>query len=110
MIDETIARIEQRLKNSESMKPETRAELLKLLATLKSEVGELSKTEEDHARSITGFTDLSTHEATRNEQNPQLLKLSLEGLSKSVDGFETSHPQLVKIVNHICKMLSDVGI
>ena len=110
MIDDTIARIEQRLKNSESIKPETRTELLKLLATLKAEMGALSSTEADHARSITGFTDISTHEATRAEQNPQLLKLSLEGLSKSVDGFESSHPQLVGIVNTICKMLADVGI
>jgi Domain of unknown function (DUF4404) len=110
MIDDTIARIEQRLKNAESIKSQTRFELLNLIATLKSEMEGLSSIEEDHARSITGFTDLSTHEATRSEQNPQLLKLSLEGLSKSVDGFETSHPQLVKIVNSICKMLADVGI
>ena len=66
-----------------------------MLGTLKSEVAELSKTHGEEAQSIAGFTELSAHEATRTEQNPELLRLSLEGLGSSVQSFERSHPRLV---------------
>jgi len=55
MIDDTIAKIEGRLKQSTSMKEENKTQLLKLLSTLKSEVGELSKTQSEQAESILNF-------------------------------------------------------
>ena len=110
MIEDTIGKIEARIQGSGTIKEERRQELLQLLGTLKSEVGELSKTHEEQAQSIAGFTEVSAHEATRAEQNPELLKLSLEGMSFSVRGFEESHPRLVQIVNTISSMLSNLGI
>jgi len=110
MIENTLQEIESRLRSSESVPEERRAELLKLLTTLKSEVAELSKTHGEEAQSIAGFTNLSAHEATRAEQNPELLSLSLKGLTSSVEGFESSHPQLVRIVNSISQTLSNLGI
>jgi len=110
MIEETVRKIERRIQGSESIKEERREELLQLLATLKSEVAELSKTHGEHAESIAGFTELSAHEATREQQDPRLLQLSLEGLRSSVQGFEKSHPKLVQIVNAISNGLSNLGI
>ena len=110
MIEDTIGKIEARIEGAETIKEERRRELLNLLGTLKSEVAELSKTHEEQAQSIAGFAEVSTHEATRNEQNPELLKLSLEGLGSSVQGFEESHPRLVQIVNAISSTLSNLGI
>ena len=110
MIEDTIGKIEARIQGAEAIKEERRQELLQLLGTLKSEVAELSKTHEEQAQSIAGFTEVSTHEATRAEQNPELLKLSLEGLGSSVQGFEESHPRLVQIVNAISSTLSNLGI
>jgi hypothetical protein len=110
MLQHTIEKIEERLKNTESMVDENKAELLNLLSTLKIEIGDLSKTHNEQAESITGFTELSTREATRREKNPELVKLSIEGLESSVRGFETSHPKLVDVVNAICSMLSNIGI
>jgi hypothetical protein len=77
---------------------------------LKTEISKLSKTSAEDAQSITGFTEVSIHEAMREEKNPQLLKLSLKGLSTSVERFENSHPKLVGIVNSICNTLSNIGI
>ena len=91
-------------------KEERRQELLQLLGTLKSEVADLSRTHGDQAQSIAGFTQVSTHEATRAEQNPELLKLSLDALGSSVHGFEESHPRLVQIVNTISNALANLGI
>jgi phage I-like protein len=110
MIQKTISKIEARIKKANSLKDENKEELLKLLSTLKAEVSKLSETHDEQARSIAGFADLSIHEATREEKNPQLLELSLQGLSASVEGFEDSHPQLVDIVNGICLTLSNIGI
>jgi hypothetical protein len=110
MIEDTIGKIEARIQGADAVKEERRQELLQLLATLKSEVAELSKTHGEQAESIAGFADISTHEATRAEQNPELLKLSLEGLGSSVQEFEESHPRLVQIVNGISNTLSNLGI
>jgi hypothetical protein len=110
MIEDTIGKIESRIQNAETIKEERRHELLELLGTLKTEVAQLSKTHGEEAQSIAGFTEVSAHEATRAEQNPELLKLSLEGLASSVQGFEGSHPRLVHIVNAITSTLSNLGI
>jgi len=109
MIEDIIVKIESQIQAAD-VKDERRRELLELLNTLKSEVATLSKTHQEQATSIAGFTEISTHEATRAQQDPQLLKLSLEGLSSSVSGFEQSHPRLVQIVNAISNTLSNLGI
>jgi hypothetical protein len=110
MIEKTVEKIEAQIHGADAINGGKKSELLHLLSTLKSEVAELSKTNADQARSITGFTELSAHEATRGQQNPELLKLSLSGLSSSVEGFEKSHPRLVQIVNAISNTLSNLGI
>jgi hypothetical protein len=110
MIEDTIGKIESRIQAAQALKDGRRQELLQLLAKLKTEVAGLSKTHGDQAESIAGFTDLSTHEAIRAKQDPRLLKLSLEGLGGSVEGFEQSHPRLVQIVNAISSTLSNLGI
>ena len=110
MIEDTIGKLEAKIKSAESIKEDRRNELAQLLSTLKTEVAALSETHGDQAQSIAGFAELSTHEATRAEQNPRLLKLSLEGLSSSVDELEKTHPRLVQIVNAISNTLSNLGI
>jgi len=110
MIEKTISEIEAKIGGVESVSPERRQELLKLLGTLKSEVAELSKTNVEQADSIAGFAQLSAHEVTRAEPNPQLRELSLQGLRSSVENLEQSNPRLTQIVNRISKMLSDWGI
>ena len=110
MIEDTIGKIEAKIQSAETIKEDRRHELVQLLSTLKAEVVELSKTHGEQAESIAGFAELSTHEATRSEQNPRLLRLSLEGLSSSVSELEKSHPRLVQIVNAISNTLSNLGI
>ncbi len=110
MIQETFTQIEARIQKATSLNDEQKRELLNLLYDLKAEVSELSKTDAEHTQSITGFTEVSIHEAMRKKRNPQLLKLSLRGLSTSVEGFERSHPKLVEVVNSICVTLSNIGI
>ena len=110
MILDTIEKIEARLRQAQAIKDSTREDLLKLLTTLKSEVGDLSQTDAAQAQSIAGFTAVSAHEATREGRNPELVQLSLDGLSSSVRGFEETHPKLVQVVNSICTALANLGI
>ena len=110
MIQHTIDKIEERLQKTDSLNEKNKSEILNLVSTLRVEIADLSKTHNEQAQSITGFAALSTHEATRQEKNPELLKLSIEGLGSSVRDFESSHPRLVHVVNDICSMLSNLGI
>ncbi len=110
MIKETIGSIEAKIQGAEAINSDKKRELLQLLGTLKAEVETLSQTHDEQAQSIAGFTEMSAHEATRSQQNPELLELSLKGLSSSVSGFEKSHPRLVQIVNGISHTLSNLGI
>lgn len=110
MIRDTIENIEKRIENSDRLSFKDKQEFLKLLSTLESEVVSLHETNPEQAESITGFTKVSTHEATREEKNPQLVRLSIKGLTSSVEGFEKSHTELVRIVNSLAQMLSNIGI
>lgn len=107
---ETIDKLTQRIESAESMDPETKADLLKLLGALKDEFPSLEESQPDDAESIAGFMRVSAHEATRSEPNPESLQLAMDGLASSVRGFETSHPKLVKVVNAISVALSNLGI
>jgi hypothetical protein len=110
MTDETLGNIEARIRSAETLSEERRRELLELLGQLRREVGALPPSHQEQARSIAGFTQVSTHEATRARQNPKLLRHAIDGLRASVAEFEESHPNLVRIVNSICNTLSNLGI
>ena len=102
--------IETSIRGADNLSDERKRDLLRLLATLRTEVSALSKTHGEQAESIAQFTKISTHEATRGKQSPELRELSVRGLQSSVEGFEKSHPHLVEIVNRISNTLSNIGI
>jgi hypothetical protein len=110
MIQDRLDKIEEKLKQSKTVKESDKTELLTLLTTLRTEIAEFSDTHHEQAESIVGFAELSTHEATRREKSPALFHLSMEGLNSSVQGFEISHPRLVGIINSFCTMLANSGI
>jgi predicted transcriptional regulator len=110
MIENTIGEIEAKIRATGSVGAAQKQELLALLATLKTEVADLSRTHQEQADSIAEFARLSARESTRANPDPKLKELSLQGLNSSTEGFQQSHPRLVQIVNNITKTLSDLGI
>jgi hypothetical protein len=110
MLEDTLSKLETRIQNANNVPDENRRELLQLISQLKTEVSGLSKTHQEQAESIASFAELSTHEATRETRNPETLKYSTAGLNSSVDEFETTHPQLVAVVNRIATTLANMGI
>lgn len=110
MINDTISKIEKKINDTASLNQEKKNEFLDLLKDLKKEVVSLSEDDNDNAMSIANFTSASTHEATKQNRNDKLLKISLDGLSASVRTFEVTHPELTKAVNAVCNFLSNLGI
>ena len=110
MLEETVKKMEDAVRKLQSLKGKDRAEMLALLATLRTEVERLSKTHGEQAHSIASLADMAAHEATRQDKSPDLLKHSVAGLNLSGQGFEASHPQLVAAINELCTMLARIGI
>jgi ABC-type transporter Mla subunit MlaD len=106
----TIEKIEQKIRTNKSLNASDKTQLLSLLAALKPEMEKFSNVHSEHAESVAGFIERSTHEALRQQKNPTLLKLAIDGLSASVKDFEASHPQLVDDVNTIARALANIGI
>jgi hypothetical protein len=92
MIEDTIAKIEQRLRSAQSLPPDELSELQQLLAQLRSE-----------ARSLPNVPAV----AISNEADAQT---ALDRLQESLTEFETTHPQLVGTVNRISTILANMGI
>jgi len=110
MLDQTIADLEGRIKSARTIGSEERSALLKLVGNLKEQIAELSRTHAEQATSIAGFTQVATHEAIRGDRNASLLKIAREGLEKSVEEFELTHPLLVDTIREISDVLSNLGI
>ncbi len=110
MLSHTLEKIEKKIKTSPNIPDLNKAEYIALLKTLNDEINELQKNQKEKAESIKGFTKISAHEATRTEINPNLIKISIEGLLSSVKGVEASYPRLTQTVNEICAFLSKIGI
>jgi len=110
MIEERLKKIEEQIAAAGNISEESRAELLELLAALRSEVAALPKTKADEAQSIATFAEASAHEATRATVKPKLLGAALSGLTGSVEDFETSHPDLAAVLNRLAVVLSNMGM
>ena len=110
MIEETIAKIEQAIRRAGEADPKHKAELIRLLGQLKSELRSLPEAQGEKARSIAHFAEAAAHEAARQDKSPKLLELSRGALKESVVDFEASHPQLTSVVGKLCELLSTLGI
>ena len=110
MINRTLKDMESKIQESKSLEPSQKEELLGLVADLKTEVLELSRTHGDEADSIVHFASLGTGEGLKARKNRKLLGIALDGVQASVEDFEVSHPVLVKTVNAFCTALANIGI
>lgn len=96
MIEDTIAKIEERLRAEDSLPAEKRQELERLLAELRREASGLPS----HAR------------ARRSDESDVMLdaRAAVNRLGDNLAEFEATHPRLVGLVNRISTVLSNMGI
>lgn len=97
MIDDTLRKMEERIRSSTRTSDETRDELLALLVELRSELGRMAETHEDDART------LARHAAAAGED-------AEGGVEESVLEFETAHPRITGLVRSFLRTLADAGI
>jgi len=98
MIEETIRQIEARLNASTNLPPETRAELVDLLAKLRMEAAQLPASQR---------SEIEPRDATAESES---MEQQVDKLRSSVEEFEVSHPKVVQLVNHLANTLSGLGI
>ncbi len=110
ILEYRIGIIQKTIQRAPNIPDDTKAELLTLVAGLESELAILSKTHHEEASSITRFADVSTHEASRSQKNPQLAETALNGLRVSIRGLEDSHPVLSGTVSRFATALSNMGV
>jgi hypothetical protein len=110
MIEDNLARIDAAVKKIEAAAPPNKDALLRLLKDLRKEMLRLDVAHLEHGASVAGFADAAAHEATRKTRVDSLRKHALDGLAKSVSGFESSHPALVKTIDAIVRELASLGI
>ena len=110
ILDYRIGIIESSIQRTPNIPDDRRAELLTMVAGLKSEIKTLSETHHEEASSITRFAEASAHEAYRSQKNPLLADTALHGLRLFIQGFEDSHPALFGTVNRFATALSNMGL
>jgi hypothetical protein len=95
VINETIARIEERIRAADSLSAAQRAELQGLLAELRREAGTLPP---------------DALNATPEPVADEDVQSTVSRLSETLTAFEASHPRLTGVVNRISTFLSNMGI
>ena len=109
-LEARIGNIESTIRTAQNIPADRQAELLEMIAGLKSELANLATTHHEEAASITRFVEASAHEASRSRKNPELADTAVSGLRLSIQGLEESHPITVGIVNRFATALSNMGL
>jgi prefoldin subunit 5 len=109
MIDERIENTKAAIESAENIPADRKAELLDLLSKLKPAIAKVSETHHEDARSIARLVEASAQETIRPEKKPEHTNKFLHELKRSVENFETSHPELTAFVNQYSTLLSALG-
>ena len=97
MIDETLRKLEERIRSSQRTGDDAKQDLLGIVGELRTELAEISETHGDDARSLAG------HAAAAADGTPNTVE-------DSVLEFEAAHPRIVGLVRSFLRTLSDAGI
>ena len=110
MTDEHIEKTKAAIESAENIPADRKAELLDLLSKLKPAIAKVSQTHHEHAQSIARLVEASARETIRPEKEPEYTNRLLHELKRSVENFETSHPEVTAFVTKYSAVLSALGI
>jgi prefoldin subunit 5 len=110
MTDERIEKIKSAVEAAEHISPEKKAELVAVLAKLKPAITKVAETHEEEAESISRYIEASAHQAAGKKKHSEGVENVLQGLKRSVEKFEASHPDLTAFVTEYSAVLSGLGI
>jgi len=110
MTDEHIEKTKAAIESAENIPADRKTELLDLLSKLKPAIAKISETHHEDAKSIARLVEASAKETIRPEKKPEHTNRLLHELKRSVENFETSHPELTAFVGKYSTVLSALGI
>lgn len=97
MIDETLSRLEERIRTSSRTSDDAKTDLLALVSELRAELAGIAATHSADARTLLGHAEA----AAEGDES---------GVEESIREFETAHPQIVGLVRSFLRTLADAGI
>lgn len=109
MYRHTMKELEKKIESNTTISSEQKKELLETLEKLDNELSS-PDVDTEKALSIANFANSSTHEAAKSTKDTKLFDLSLEGLKKSIEGFEATHPTITEAADRLINILSSMGI
>ena len=81
-----------------------------MLNKLDKELQLIDKDDAHKVCSVMGFANVVTYESLRDDPDPNLISLSLQGLQHAIEAFERSHPKLYELIQAICIRLTGMGV
>ena len=109
MINDTINKIEHILSESTRLPEHKKTTLLKLVNTLRTELGALEHTHKSDADLLVLLIKLVTFQKLHHPTHA-VESHTDSGIATALTSFESSHPELVQTVRTICVSLSNLGI
>ncbi len=104
MAHEKLNLIRERVRTSR-MRPERKQEVEALLDELETELDALPSQAKNDARELMEIADRSTRGAIESDD-----PVPLQTLRETVRDFEVNYPNLTRVINRICAMLSNIGV
>ena len=100
MIDETLDRLERRIRASTRTGEDAKSDLLAIVHELRAELAGVAVTHADDARAIAGHAAAAAERVDDDDG----------AVEESIRGFETAHPHVVGLVRSFLRTLADAGI
>lgn len=104
MAHEKLNQIRERIRTSK-MSPVRKEEVEKLLNELETELDALPSQAKNDAKELMDLADRSTRGVIESND-----PVPLQTLRDTVQDFEVNYPNLTRMVNRICAMLSNLGV
>jgi len=101
MVEDRIRNIELLVQSSKNLPDDARAELLEVIAALRTELQGVKKEHLEHAEGVSGLAETPHGES---------LDDALGGLTGTMSALEATHPRLAALANRLAVALSNMGI
>jgi hypothetical protein len=106
MIEETLRKLEERIRSSERADDGARADLLELVGELRAEFAAVAETHRDDAAAIAKAAGNVSGNVSGSADGED----PAGGVEDSMLEFESAHPRIVGIFHSLMRTLADAGI
>lgn len=109
MLKQTLDKLEENIQDSQTLAQDKKSELLSLVDNMRIELGDFAS---GHAAQADDIAQ-QAHTAVRQvlaETEPQQVALTSQGLARSIEEFELSHPKLYDVIKAFAIRITGFGV